>query len=254
MFLHLGGGDRFFMCHKCLNEISAKGAKCSHCDSWNLKTFGLGTEAIEEQLKSNFPNKKIFRLDKDSSKTESKTEKTIKNFLESPGGVLVGTEMSLNALFDEVENVAVLSVESFSNVPGFSSEETALRLMVSALSKATKSFLIQNRDENSKIIERVKDGNLFDFYNEELKNRKTLSYPPFGHLIFLKWKGDENSKDAEIVKESLSGYNPFIFSVLKEGRAMIKLPNGSWPSKELSLILMSLPSRISIEVDPDNLF
>lgn len=254
MFLHSGISDRFFMCHKCLQEIQAKGAKCNHCESWNLKTFGVGTESIEESVKKHFPNKKIFRLDKDSSKSESKTEKTIKSFLESPGAVLVGTEMSLNALYDEVENVAVLSVESFSNIPGFSSEETTLRLLVSALGKASKSFLAQNRDENSRVIESLRDGNLFDFYNEELKTRQSLSYPPYGHLVFLKWKGGENSKDAELVKEVLKDYNPLVFSVLKEGRALIKLNAKLWPDKNLSLILMSLPSRISVEINPDNLF
>ncbi len=254
MFLHSNLGERFFMCHKCLNEIVAKGSKCQHCDSWNLKTFGLGSESVEENLKERFPEKKIFRLDKDSTKGEAKIEKTIKSFLDSPGSVLVGTEMSLNALFEEVESVAVLSAESFSNIPGFSSEEIALRTMVFSLSKASKRFFIQTKDDVSRVISRIKDGNLFDFYNEELRDRKSLSYPPYGFLILLKWKGDEKSKDADLIRETLKDYNPFLFSVFKEGRALIKLSKDAWPDKTLAEILMSLPSRISVEVNPDNLF
>jgi primosomal protein N' len=254
MFLHSNLGNRVFLCHKCLNEFSAKGHKCEHCDSWNLKTFGLGSESVEEDIKNRFPDKKVFRLDKDSAGSEAKSEKIVKNFLDSPGSILVGTEMSLNALYEEVESVAVLSAESFSSIPGFSSEETALRMMVSALSKATKRFFIQTKDGNSRVISRIKDGNLFDFYNDELKDRKALSYPPYGFLIVLKWKGDENSKDADLIREMFGKYNPLIFSVLKEGKAVLKIEKSGWPNKDLSLLFMSLPSRISIEVNPENLF
>lgn len=254
MFLHSNLGNRIFLCHKCLNEFEAKGYKCEHCESWNLRTFGLGSESVEEDIKKRFPDKKVLRLDKDSATSESKAEKIIKDFLDSPGSVLVGTEMSLNALSEEVESVVVLGSESFSSIPGFSSEETALRLMVLALSKATKRFFIQTKDANSRVISRIKDGNLFDFYNNELKDRKALSYPPYGFLLVLKWKGDENSNEANLIRETLSKYNPLIFSVLKEGTAVIKLNKNSWPDKELTIILMSLPMKISVEVNPENLF
>ena len=93
--------------------------KCAKCDSWNLTALGIGMERVHQELSEKFPSMKIFRIDSDSSPTQKIATKTIEAFYESPGSLLLGTEMALLYLSEKIDSTAIVSIDSFFSLPDF---------------------------------------------------------------------------------------------------------------------------------------
>ena len=82
LYLSQDGKKRMFICNKCKTQMDPQ-IKCPNCDSWNLTPLGIGTEGVEEEIKKNFPKTKIFKIDKESAKTNAGAIKIIKSFVTS---------------------------------------------------------------------------------------------------------------------------------------------------------------------------
>ena len=111
--LHRSNKENFFLCHRCGERRSAM-EKCAKCDSWNLTALGIGMERVHQELSGKFPSMKIFRIDSDSAPTQKIATKTVESFYESPGSLLLGTEMALLCLREKIDSVAIVSIDSFS--------------------------------------------------------------------------------------------------------------------------------------------
>lgn len=245
-----------YICHRCGTEITSL-IRCNHCNSWNLAPFGSGSEKIEKEISSSLPEVKVFRLDKDNMRTEMNAERIVQKFLSSPGSVLVGTELALSRMTENVENVAVLFPELFSTSPEYNTEENALRLILRGKNLALKNFVIATTDPELPIIKQAENPNILDFYRKELEIRKMLNYPPFSIMILLSWKISTDLKKQ--IDNLLTEYNPIFFLNQtaynkKEEKALIRLQKDSWPNNKLREKLLSLPINVKIEVMPDQIF
>ncbi|MEZ4103383.1 MAG: hypothetical protein R3B55_02415 [Candidatus Paceibacterota bacterium] len=69
-------------------------------------------------------------MDKNEAKNEKTAKKIIANFENTPGSILVGTEMALFYLTKEIESVAVVSFDSLFNIPHYNVYEKIIDLIV----------------------------------------------------------------------------------------------------------------------------
>lgn len=259
--LHRSIKENFFLCHRCGERRSAL-EKCANCDSWNLTALGIGMERVYEELSGKFPEVKIFRIDADNSPTHKIACQTIKKFYESPGSILIGTEMALVYLNEKIANTAVVSVDSFFSLPDFRINEKVLNILLKIRSFAAKNFLIQTRDSSQKVIEYAVKGNLAEFYRDEINNRESLEYPPFSTLIKITGSG-EKKKVAEEMDKLEKYFDPYhlaifpAFTPFAKGKysmhALIKIPRESWVDRDLLDKLKNLPPYFNINVDPESL-
>ncbi len=259
--LHRSNKENFFLCHRCGERRSAL-EKCASCDSWNLTPLGIGMEKVYEELSEKFPLMKIFRIDSDSSPTHKIACQTIKKFYESPGSILIGTEMALLYLSEKVSNTAIISIDSFFSLPDFRINEKVLNILLKTRSFATNKFLIQTRDASQKVIDYAIKGNLAEFYREEINNRKELQYPPFSTLIKISVSGEKKKVADEMDKleKYLDPYPIAIFPAFTpyaKGKysmhALIKIPRDSWVDRALLDRLKNLPPFFNINVNPESL-
>jgi primosomal protein N' (replication factor Y) len=79
-------------CHYCGYSM-ANPTHCHSCQSVDLTTKGFGTEQIEMELKSIFPEKNIGRMDQDTTRGKFGFEKIIDSFKNREFDILVGTQM-----------------------------------------------------------------------------------------------------------------------------------------------------------------
>lgn len=259
--LHRSNKENFFLCHRCGERRNAL-EKCSNCDSWNLTPLGIGMEKVYQELSEKFPKMKIFRIDADNSPTHNTASQTAKKFYESPGSILLGTEMAFVYLNEKMANTAVVSVDSFFSLPDFRINEKVLNILLKTRSYATKNFLIQTRDASQKVIEYATKGNLAEFYREEINNRKELLYPPFSTLIKITVSGDKKKVADEMDKleKHIDPYPVSIFPAFTpfaKGKysmhVLIKIPRSNWVDKKLLEKLLSLPPNFNINIDPESL-
>jgi len=271
LYLSRDGKKRMFICNRCKKEIASQ-TVCSNCKSWNLIPIGVGTDTVFEEIKRNFPNTKIFKIDKESIKTNNEAEKTIKDFEKSTGSILIGTEMIFFYLKNKIPLSIIASFDSLWSIPNFKMSERIVQLMISIIEKTEKKLIIQTKNNEDRSIIAIKNENLTSFVREELEDRKILGYPPYVRFIKITYLGDkEKSINAKkMLRELFKEYNPEIFSgfIAKEKNkystnVLIKLENKNWSLPELSTgssidqnllqKLMSLPFGFLVFIDPEDL-
>lgn len=259
--LHKALTENFFLCHRCGEHRSAM-EKCNNCQSWRLSAFGIGIEAVEQELIQKFPKLKIFKIDSDSASTHKKAIDIMEKFYASPGSVLLGTEMALLYLNEQIANAAVVSIDSFFSIPDFRINEKVMNILLKIRSHTSRSFLVQTRDIDQKILKYALGGNLADFYRDEIKEREALSYPPFSLPIKITLQGDKKTvlTGMEQLQKNMSPYEVDVFPAfipVQKGKfsmhGLIKIKREEWIDQTLLNKLNSLPPQYTVNIDPESL-
>lgn len=254
--------DNYFLCHRC-NEKRHAGELCKQCGSWRLKTLGIATEVIEEHVQKHFPQATIFVFNSDRVTTQKQAKKLIDDFYNTPGAILIGTEMALLYAREEIEHIGVVSIDSMFSIPDFGIHERILSNILRAKSLASKTFILQTRNSSSPIIGYAHTGNIKEFVRAEMKERKQYNYPPYSIMIKLSLQGGPVRVLEEVahIKEFLTEYEVFDYPILTQSNKnkvtyglLLRLPVGSWPDKRLVDKLRALPQYIKIVIQADNIF
>ncbi len=259
--LHTGIDENFFQCHTCGKKRSAK-EKCKNCDSWKLVTLGVGIELIEKEIHTKFPEVKIFRMDTQSAPTHKKALDIVNKFYNTPGSVLLGTEMSLLYLNKKIENSVVASIDPLFSLPDFRIGEKVLSILLKIRSLTKENFVLQTRNPEEKIFDYAIKGNLVDFYRDEIEQREVFKYPPFSIFIKITLQGEKGAVEKEMEKMPAL-FAPFetdtfpAFTTKVRGKhvmhALIKVPENKWVDKDLLKTLRSLPPQFMTKVDPESI-
>ncbi len=183
-------------CHYC-GYAQNKVDKCPFCKQGELKSFGIGTERVEEEIKKIFPNSRILRMDIDTTSKKGSHEKIINLFMSHKADILIGTQMISKGLdFPLVTLVGVINADTILNLPDFRSAEKTFQLISQTSGRAGRSNLegkviIQTFNPDNYSINYAKNHDYIGFYNEEIKIRKNLKYPPYFFIALLKISGKE---------------------------------------------------------------
>jgi len=248
------------VCHKCGTRQTASDV-CGNCGGWRLTTLGAGIEYVEEEITRLYPDTTIFRLDRDTATTHKKAKEIRDAFYNTPGSIMLGTEMAVSYLNQDVAHVAVVSIDSLFTIPDFRINERVFTLLIRLREKATKQFLIQTRDIENRIFSYATKGNMIDFYREEIAERKILKYPPFVTLIKIALEGPRQSVETQATRiaDTLTAYETEsypAFTTTVKGKyrhnVLIKIPHGEWIDPFVLRTLRELPQSASISVDPED--
>ena len=251
-----------FVCHHCGERRDAN-ELCAHCRGWRLNPLGIGIEKVAEEITSLFAGSKqetkIIIMDKDHIKNHKQAVKIRDLFYNTPGSIMVGTEMALTYLKDKIENTAVVTIDSYFSVPDYQINEKIFHILLSLRALAERHFLIQTRVENTKIFDYAMRGNLIDFYRDEIEDRKEIGYPPFTTYIKISIVGEKSivKKQMSEITEFMKPYELTVFDAWNPGsrtkfimHGLISLPKDRWVDKDLLLKLRRLPLNCEIKVDP----
>lgn len=177
-------------CHYCGYATKRK-KLCPKCQE-EFKDYGIGTEKVEEELKNLIKDAKIIRMDVDTTTTKNAHAKIINSFLEEKYNILVGTQMIAKGLdFPNVTLVGVLNADIGLNFPDFRSSEITFSLLNQVLGRSGRGnkegkVLIQTFNPEHYAIAYTKNHDYLGFYNEEMKIRKILKYPPYYYICSIK--------------------------------------------------------------------
>ncbi len=178
-------------CHYCGFYIK-KPDICPECKSTEIKDAGLGTEKLEEELKKNFKEARLIRMDADTTSRKGSHEKIIKEFKEEKYDILFGTQMISKGLdFPKVSLVGVINADMTLNIPDFRSGERAFALLSQVSGRAGRSGLssevvIQTFNPDNFTIKMLEMGSFLKNYQYEMSIRKKLKYPPYYYLVGIK--------------------------------------------------------------------
>lgn len=201
-------------CHYC-GYAEVKPKVCPNCQS-ELELNGIGTEQIEEELNTLFPDYKTIRMDFDTTSKKGSHEKIIELFRNNEYQILVGTQMIAKGLdFSNVTLVGVINADGSLNIPDFRSSETTFDLLNQVSGRAGRGekkgyVYIQTFNPTHYAILYAKNNNYLGFFQNEMKNRHLLNYPPYCYLALIiisatdyNYLGLESKKIKEYLKTNL---------------------------------------------------
>ena len=177
-------------CHYCSYSIK-KYLVCPKCGSKEFNDYGLGTQKLEEELLLRY-NARVVRMDMDTTSKKGMHQKIIEDFGNHKYDILVGTQMIAKGLdFPLVTLVGVINADASLNVPDFRSSERTFQLLCQVSGRAGRSsnkgeVVIQTYNNNHYSIMLARNHDYMRFYQEEMKIRKQLNYPPYYYLILVR--------------------------------------------------------------------
>jgi primosomal protein N' (replication factor Y) len=259
MVLHRKNEANFFMCHKC-GQTEGSALLCGNCQGWNLDSIGIGTDAIYEEIKRKYRNIEIFQIDADTAKTSKQIEKVISEF---EGGdnpsILIGNQKALNVL-NEVDASAIISLDSLFSIPDFYINEKIFKIFVDLSQKTKNQLIMQTRNIDQPVIQTIKSGDFKKLYDNEIKLRKQLNYPPFSILVKILVTGEEKKimlrvKEVENIlpEYKFESFPAFIHRVKNKYIFNIVLTLNRWPDEKVLEKVYSLPQYCSVVISPSNI-
>ena len=162
---------------------------CPACGSTKIKTIGIGTEKIEDDLKILIPDASIQRMDRETTGKKNAYNQIIEDFENSKTDILVGTQMVSKGLdFDKVSIVGIFDADRTINFPDFRSHERTFQLLTQVSGRSGRrdvkgKVFIQTANVHQKILKQIVENNFVEMYNDEIEEREKFNYPPFVRLI-----------------------------------------------------------------------
>ena len=188
----------YLSCHYCGYTMKVPEV-CPCCESKDIRGRGYGTEKIEDEIRSIFPEARIARMDLDTTHTRNAYERLINDFSTGKNNLLIGTQMVTKGLdFGKVSVVGILNADSMLNYPDFRAYEQAFMMMSQVSGRAGRKgkrgeVILQTKTPDLPVIQYVVHNDYPTFFKELLDERREFHYPPFYHLVYVYLKHrDEN--------------------------------------------------------------
>ena len=207
--------DDRLVCHYCGYTVK-NFSVCPKCESKHIRSFGLGTQKVEEEVRKEFPNASVIRMDLDTTSYKNAHDEILTKFRDENINILIGTQMIAKGHdFPNVTLVGVLAADTMLNSSDFRSEERTFQLLTQVAGRAGRGnkagkVIIQTYNMDAYSIQTAirQDYNLY--FNKEIKLREVLKYPPFSHIGVLTFSGinDNDTKEwANATKDFIQRLN-----------------------------------------------
>jgi len=207
-------------CHYC--GFSRKFVKkCSVCSSSMLIPKGAGTERVEEELIKIFPSAVIQRMDSDTLTSKKLYQKILKDFYDGKIDILAGTQIISKGLdFPNVTLVGVVNADIGLLNPDFRATEKTFQILTQVSGRSGRSdkkgeVLIQTNHSDFYVFEDVRKNDYLNFFENEIKIRRQLNYPPFSRITIIEAKSEDRLLAESKIKE--------IFNFLKQSDSLLLL-------------------------------
>lgn len=187
------------MCHYCGFSVPFTDT-CPECGSHDVRYSGTGTQKIEDELSTVLPQAKILRMDADSTMGRYSHENKLKDFADGKYDILLGTQMVAKGLdFENVTLVGVINADQQLNNDDFRSQERTFDLLTQVVGRAGRgkydgTAVIQTCNPENDVIRIAAKQDYEAFFNDEIKTRKMLIYPPYCDICLIGFVGISEAK------------------------------------------------------------
>ncbi|MBV9146157.1 MAG: primosomal protein N', partial [Acidobacteria bacterium] len=183
-------------CHYCAYR-SAVPKVCPKCGSEHLYFLGTGSEKVEEALQQAFPGARIGRLDRDTVRTRHDFERVLNQLHAGELDLLVGTQMIAKGHdIHGVTLVGVVGADFALGLPDFRAAERTFQLLTQVAGRAGRgefagTVVLQTYFPEHYAIRFAALHDYLGFYEQELRYRNWMRYPPFSSVANVLLRSDK---------------------------------------------------------------
>lgn len=197
--------DHTLRCHYCSYCKRAPSA-CPNCGGADILFKGTGTQRVEEALAQLFPQARVVRMDLDTTKGRRAHDRILDSFERGEFDILLGTQMVAKGLdFQRVTLVGVISADTGLFFPDFRAAEQTFQLLTQVAGRAGRmdkrgEVVIQSYSPDHYCLRFAQNHDFQGFYAQEIEDRRSLGYPPFGRLAVVCFKSVKEEYAARAAK------------------------------------------------------
>ena len=182
--------DGFLFCHFC-GFKSRVPATCPSCGGEHLQKIGFGTQKLEREIGEILPDKRILRMDADSTSAKNSLPELLAKFKNREADVLLGTQMVTKGHdFPNVTLVGVLLADMSIYMDDYHANERTFSMLTQVIGRAGRSekkgvAVIQTNNPDNDTIRLACEQNYEAFYESEIRLRKLLVFPPYCDIALI---------------------------------------------------------------------
>lgn len=178
------------MCHYCGHSMPLPQC-CPVCGSTHLKTDGIGTQQLETELLELFPERRVLRMDADTTGTKGSHARLLEQFAQGEADILLGTQMVTKGLdFDNVSLVGIIDADQSLFAQDYRARERTFSLLTQVVGRAGRRdtrghAVIQTYCPEHGVLLHAARQDYERFYETEIELRKALQCPPAAQIVVL---------------------------------------------------------------------
>lgn len=182
--------DKSLHCHYC-GGIEPLPKCCPKCQSPYLKTVGIGTERVEQEVKKLYPKHRTLRIDIDTTREKDSHQRLVESFRRGEADILIGTQMVAKGLdFPNLSVVGAILADISVNFPDYRAPERTFQLLTQVAGRAGRAntegrVIIQSYKPEHYAISMSASQDYRSFFKKEIERRKKGLYPPYTRFLRL---------------------------------------------------------------------
>lgn len=186
------------MCHYC-GHSQPLPESCPDCNG-RLQFVGMGTQKLQEELQSIYPNTEVMRMDADTISATQSHEVLLDRFRRKNIPILLGTQMVAKGLdFPNVTLVGVVDGDLSLYNDNYRAAERTFSLLTQVVGRAGRGnkpgrAVIQSWAPDNDVIALAARQDYDTFYSQEREMRRMLRFPPFLDLFRITISGLEETQ------------------------------------------------------------
>lgn len=194
---HLAKGT--LVCHYCGYSMPLPKA-CPECGHGTVEDRGFGTERIEDDIASIFPQARVLRLDGDTATSGAACARIVSAFSRHEADILVGTRIISKGLdFGDVTLIGILNADNLLNMPDFRAGERAWQFMMQAAGRCGRrstrgEVIIQTSMPSHPLFRWLGEEHYESVAAELLEERRIFSYPPYARLVRITLRSTDTER------------------------------------------------------------
>ena len=274
LVLHLPA--RELHCHHCGHHARVPEA-CPQCGNPALTPLGQGTQRVESALARHFPQARILRIDRDSTRRKHAWAHMRERIRAQEVDILVGTQILAKGHdFPHLALVGVLNADGMLYSADFRASERLYALLTQVAGRAGRreaqgEVLIQTEFPEHPLYAALRAQDLAHFAHVLLAERQQARFPPFVHQALLRAEAPQLATALEFLENAkqkgreldtqVELYDPVPATMVRlAGRERAQLLVQSASRSELHAFLRkwrerlaaekSNPARWALDIDP----
>ena len=211
MVLHLA--DRQLRCHHC-GASSAIPRHCPSCGNADIHPFGRGTQRLEATLAARFPQARILRVDRDSTRNKGSFARMLGEIQGGRADILVGTQILAKGHdFPNLTLVAVLNADSALFSADYRAPERLFTQLVQVAGRAGRAglpgeVLIQTQYPRHPLYLALAQHDYPGFAHTLLAEREQAGFPPYVFEAVLRAEAAELDAALEFLRQAAALAGP----------------------------------------------
>jgi primosomal protein N' (replication factor Y) len=181
---------------------------CPTCGDADLKPVGIGTQRLEETLQTRFPEARILRVDRDSTRNKGAWSAMRKQIHDGEADILIGTQMLAKGHdFPNLTLVGVISPDGALYSADFRASEKLFAQLTQVGGRAGRAdkageVIVQTAFPNHPLFQALRAHDYEIWAQTLLAERQMAGFPPFVYQALLSAEGKQESDAYNFLKQA----------------------------------------------------